>query len=228
MAPMRPELRPLVKQASLRAVEADGYSHTGTIGDVEVVAAMTGIGTRPAVAATERLLDSVDVDHVIVIGVAGGIGPTVEIGDLVVPELVVDGPTGSEHRPKHLGTTAARGTIVTSDQFGYEPDELAKFIADGVVAVDMETASVGAVCERRGKPWSAFRAISDRGDDDTVDPEMLKLAGPDGSGDGKAVARYLLRRPWRFIRLAKLGKDSMAAANTAAEAGIKACADLAS
>ena len=90
----------------------------------------------------------------------------------------------------------------------------------------METASIGAVCEARGKPWSAFRAISDRGDDDTVDPAMLKLAGPDGSGDGKEVAKYLLRRPWRFIRLAKVGKDSLAAANAAAEAGIKAASTL--
>jgi adenosylhomocysteine nucleosidase len=221
---MRPELRPLVRKLSLRRDDARaGSPYSGRIGDVEVVATTTGIGTRAATEATERLLDAMDVDHLMVVGIAGGIGPTVAIGDLVVPELVVDRSTGSEYRPEPLGATP-RGTIVTSDEFGYAPDQLGRFIDDGVVAVDMETASIGAVCVRRGCPWSAFRAISDRADDDTVDPEVLELAGPDGSGNMRAVARYLLRRPWRIVRLARLAQGSKLATEAAADAAVRACA----
>ena len=39
---------------------------------------------------------------------------------------------------------AARGSIVTSDEFIVDPDRLATFIARGVVAVDMETGAVAA------------------------------------------------------------------------------------
>ena len=161
------------------------------------------------------------------LGIAGGVGPSVAIGDLVVPELVVDGPSGREYRPTPLGDTPPRGRLVTSDQFGYDPDTLARFIAAGVVALDMETASVAAVCEAQGCPWSAFRAISDRGDDDTVDPNVLAIAGSDGTPNVPALLRYLLRRPWRIARLAKLGRDSKVAAERAAAAALRAVAGTA-
>ena len=90
----------------------------------------------------------------------------------------------------------------------------------------METAAVAAVCERRGCPWSVFRAISDRVTDETTDPAVLALAGPDGSGDPWAVARYLLARPWRIVRLARLARGTLRAANAAADAAIRACARL--
>jgi adenosylhomocysteine nucleosidase len=219
---MVPELRPLLKRTSLTRQEHAGtVVHTGRIGGTDVVATMTGIGTQPARLTTERMLDAFDISHVVVLGVAGGVGPTVEVGDLVLPEVVRDGPEGVGYRPQHLGDETPRGTIVTSDQFGYDRSTLDRFISEDVVALDMETGAVAAVCEQRGLPWSTFRAISDRGDDDTVDVAMLEMAGPDGSGDAKAVARYLLRRPWRIVRLAKLGKNSAAAASTAAEAAVR-------
>jgi adenosylhomocysteine nucleosidase len=222
LAPMVPELRPLLKRTSLTREEHGGtVVHTGRIGRTDVVATMTGIGTQPARDTTARILDLFDVSHVVVVGVAGGVGPSVAIGDLVIPEAVRDGADGPTYRPQHLGSAAPRGTIITSDQFGYDEPALDRFIAEDVVALDMETAAVAAVCQQRGVPWSTFRAISDRGDDDTVDVAMLEMAGPDGSGDGKAVARYLLRRPWRIFRLAKLGRDSAAAANRAAESAVR-------
>ena len=71
--------------------------------------------------------------------------------------------------PDLLAETVAtpRGTIISSDQFGYDDPTIQRFIADGVVALDMETAAGADICEQRGMPWSAYRAISDRGDDET-------------------------------------------------------------
>jgi nucleoside phosphorylase len=228
LAPMVPELAPLKKKIPLRTVEGGNgaYTHEGRVGDVRVVAVITGIGTQPAKQTTERLLDAAMVDHVMVVGIAGGMGPTVEIGDLVIPELVVDEATGKELRPNVLGAAKPRGTIVTSDRFGYDDETNARFIADGVVGLDMETSAVGLVCEARGVPWSAYRGISDRGDDDTVDVEVLKLAGADGSGDGKALMKYLLRRPWKIFYLKNLAKGTNLAVNAAADAAIAACKDV--
>jgi adenosylhomocysteine nucleosidase len=229
LAPMVPELAPLKKKIPLQRVPDPGngaYTHEGQVGDVRVVAVITGIGTQPAKETTERLLDGIEVDHVMVVGIAGGMGPLVEIGDLVIPELIIDEATGKEVRPNVLGDVMPRGTIVTSDRFGYDDDTNAKFIADGVVGVDMETSAVGLVCEARGVPWSAYRGISDRGDDDSVDVEVLKLAGPDGSGDAKALLKYLLRRPWKILYLKDLAKGTNLAVNAAADAAIAACKDV--
>ena len=228
LAPMVPELVPLAKKIPLHRVD-DGngaYTHTGKVGDVNIVAVITGIGTKPARETTERLLDGIAVDHVMVVGIAGGMGPTVEIGDLVVPEVVVDEASGKEVRPNLLGAAKPRGTIVTSDRFGYDDETNAKFIAEGVVAVDMETSAIGLVCEARGVPWSAYRGISDRGDDDTVDIEVLKLAGPDGSGNFGALLKYVLRKPTRIAHLVRLGRGTKMATNAAANAAIAACADV--
>jgi len=228
LAPMVSELRPLVRTLSLHRTRlGDADVHAGVAGGVEVVATTSGMGMDAASEATERLLGSTTVDHLVVVGVAGGVGPTIEIGDLVVPEVVVDGRTGREYQPAPLGANTARGRIVSSDQFGYEPDVIARFTDEGVVALDMETGAVAAVCERLRTPWSTFRAISDRGDDHTVDPAVLGLAHPDGSPNGPAALRYLLRRPWRIFRLAKLGRDAKVACDRAAAAAIEACAALA-
>jgi len=228
MAPMKPELAPLVRKLKLQRRDVGELRvHEATLDGVEIVATITGIGTEAAIAATERLLDAVDVDHVLVVGIAGGVGPTVDIGDLVVPEVVLDGDGGTAYRPHPLGDVTPRGTIITSDQFGYEDDDIARFIDDGVVGLDMETASIAGVCERRGKPWSAFRAISDRGDDDTVDVAVLEMAGPDGGGDLKGILKYLVRKPWKIPHLARLAKGSKLATERAADAAIAATRKLA-
>ncbi len=223
MAPMKPELAPLVRKLDLQRREADGVRlHEATVDGIDVVATITGIGTAAAISATERLLDTIAVDHVVVVGIAGGVGPTVGIGDLVVPEVVLDGDGGTAYRAHALGEVPTRGTIITSDQFGYEPADIARFVATGVVALDMETASVAGVCEQRGLPWSAFRAISDRGDDDTVDAKVLEMAGTDGGGDLKGVLKYLVRKPWKIPHLARLAKGSKLATERAADAAIEA------
>jgi adenosylhomocysteine nucleosidase len=221
---MPSELRPVVRAFGLRpGPVGDLEAHTGTVGDSEVVATTTGIGTARATAAVDRLLAATDVDHVVVVGIAGGIGPTVSIRDVVIPEVVTDWPAGREYRPAPLGDLANAGRLVTSDEYGYSPRVVAGMIDDGVVAVDMETAAVAAACEARGQRWSAVRAISDRADDDTVDEAIIGLAKPDGSPDFGAALRYLARRPWRIRRLAVLGRDATAAARAAAEAAAAAC-----
>ncbi len=88
----------------------------------------------------------------------------------------------------------------------------------------METATVAAVCERRGTPWSVFRVISDMAGD--TDDSVLAMANPDGSANARAVMRYFLPRPWRIFRLARLGRDAQAATNLAADAAIAACASV--
>ena len=226
LAPMRQELAPLVRRLSLRRAETHTALYVGMAGRVEIVAALTGIGTLAAAAATERLLGATKLDHVMVVGIAGGVDADQPIGTLIAPEVVVDGTTGHEYRPVQLGALPPRGRLVTWDRLVTGLDEAAELKQSGVVGLDMETAAIAAVCERRGCPWSVFRAISDRVTDGTTDPAVLALAGPDGSGDARAVARYLLARPWRIVRLVRLAHSTLRAANAAADAAIRACARL--
>jgi adenosylhomocysteine nucleosidase len=232
LAPMRSELQPVVQQLALRRAPSRGPGagpvvYTGRRGDVAVTAVLAGVGTGPAAAATERVLTAFGpVDHVVVVGIAGGIAEGQAIGDLVVPELVVHGVTGAEHRPHRLGPEQPAGILSTSDELVVDPAAVAALVDRGVVALDMETAAIAAVCERHGRPWSVYRAISDRAADGLVDPAVAALAAPDGSAALPAVLKLVARHPSRVRTLARLGRDMKIAARAAAVAAAAGCATV--
>ncbi len=212
LAPMPSELQPLARALSLVRT---GDVWAGAAGPIDLVAAKSGIGTRLAAAAAERLLDTGAVDHVMVVGIAGGLGPS-RVGDVIFPEVVVDKSSGNEYRPSPLVPVESVGRLVTHDDFDMQASERDALVADGFVAVDMETAAVAGVCERRGVLWSAVRSISDLVG---VTPgDVIGLANADGTPNVGASIRYLVTKPWRIPRLARLGLDARGAANGAADA----------
>ena len=226
VAAMVQELRPIVRALGL-APDHDGLGHcfVGRSGNRAIAAAVTSMGTAAATSVTGDLLDRRPAEHVIVAGIAGGIAPDLSIGDLVVPEVVVDEATGVEARPVAIGGHEARGRMLTTDVLHNTPGALDELRAQGYVAVDMETAAIGAECESRGIPWSAFRAISDRAGDPNVDERVLGLSKADGHANPGAVARYLVTGPWRIPKLARLGRG-MSQAVTASTGAVLRVLDL--
>ncbi|MGA8547132.1 MAG: hypothetical protein WB785_18000 [Mycobacterium sp.] len=216
------ELRPLRRRLGLRKT---GPGYAGWIGDHAVIAAVIGIGPAFAATATARLLDTLDAELVIVVGIAGATDNQTPIGTLVLPQLVTGGPDGAEYRPTPLCIGNAHGTLCTTEQLLLDPVLHADLRARGVVALDMETAAVAKVCSERGVSWSVVRAISDRVGDGTVDADIAGLTHPDGRPNLSAVARYVVRHPGALPRLIRLAKDANLAAERAADAAIKFLTD---
>jgi adenosylhomocysteine nucleosidase len=212
LAPMPSELSPVVKTMGLRRVEGASV-HTGRVGAVDVVATRTGMGLTLATEAVNRLLDAETVDHVLVVGIAGGIG-TARVGDVLCPTAAVDRSTGTRYDATPLAAELD-GVVSSSDEFLVDPERVAALVDDGVRALDMETSAVAAVCVQRGVPWSAVRVISDLATDHP-DASVLDLAHPDGTPNARAAIPFLLRNPRRIPGLVKLGRDSMRAAKAAA------------
>jgi len=213
------ELRPLRRRLRLHKT---GLGYTGRIDDREVIATVSGVGTALARAAAIRLLDTVAVESVIVVGIAGGIDDHLPIGTLVLPRVVVDGADGSAHRPTPLRVGTPYGKLWTTDELVVDPARHADLRSDGVLALDMETAAVATVCSERGVPWSVVRAISDRASDGTVDAEIFGLTRADGRPNLPAVFRYLVGHPAGVPRLLRLARGSRLAAERAADAAITA------
>jgi hypothetical protein len=216
------ELRPLRRRLGLRKT---GLGYTGRIGDRAAIAVITGIGPALADAATARLLDAVDVELVIVVGIAGAVENQTPIGTLVLPQLVISRADGSGYRPMPLGIGDIHGTLCTTDQLLLDPALHADLRAQGVVALDMETAAVAKVCDEHGVPWSVVRAISDRAGDGDVDADILDLTWPDGRPNLSAVARYLVKHPGALPRLIRLANGANVAAERASDAAIKFLTD---
>lgn len=212
LAPMPSEMQPVVKAMSL-VRDTDARTYRGNAGAFSVVAARTGIGMARAGAATERLLDDHGVDRVVVVGIAGGLGAS-EVGDVVIPEVVVDKATGEEFRATLPASRVARGRLASHDDFALSDDDRRALVANGFVAIDMETAAIAAVCAARATPWFAVRAISDLAG--VTPDDVIDLANSDGSPNMRASLRYLVTKPQRIPRLVKLAFDARRAAQSAA------------
>jgi nucleoside phosphorylase len=218
------ELEPLTRRLELQETAAGGLPiHTGTIGGRRVVGIVTGMGPELATKGITQLLDVVDVERVVVVGITGAVENETPIGILVLPEVVVDGATGSEHRPAPLGGGTHQGAMWTTDTLITDLEEIARLRARGVVSLDMETAALAAVCEERGIPWSVFRVISDRATDGSVTEEVFRLSNMDGTPDNAAIDRYFAEHPERLEVMAKLAEGAQLGAEEAARAAIEAC-----
>jgi adenosylhomocysteine nucleosidase len=222
------ELKPLVRRLALERTQIGGVTiHRGSVAGREVVAIVTGMGTKLATAATERLLAAVAVDRVLVVGITGAVENVTPIGTLVRPERVIDSATGAEFRPAQFDEGEPHGAMWTGDVLLTDPAVIAELRSRGVVSLDMETAAIAATCERHGIPWTVFRAVSDRATDGSIDDEVFHLSHQDGTPDARAVLRYFARHPARIPRMARLAKGARLATEVAAEAAIRACASRA-
>jgi adenosylhomocysteine nucleosidase len=216
---MRPELKAVVKAGGLTATPDDRtFCHHGSAGDWSVRTLVTGMGPELARQATRRALTAGETDHVMVVGIAGGLDPALPVGSLFVPARVQLYPDGPEYGSRPIHPREAAGGLMTTDGLFDDVDVWRPILERGFGAVDMEAAGVAEVCQEAGVDWSVYRGISDRPDEHIVDQAVFGLSKPDGSADPVAVAKYLARDPRRAKALAHLNRCMQVAARDAAEA----------
>ncbi len=221
LAPMQPELKAIVTSFGLRPTTNDPvFTHAGTAGNWSVTTLVTGMGPALAREATRRALGAGQLDHVMVIGIAGGLDPDLPVGSLMVPSRVQLYPDGPEYRTRPIGSRETSGGLMTTDGLFDDDDVWQPILERGFGAVDMEAAGVAEVCEAAGVEWSVYRGISDRPDEHIVDQAVFSLSKPDGSADPVALAKYLARDPRRAKALAHLNRCMQVAAKMAADAAL--------
>jgi adenosylhomocysteine nucleosidase len=235
VAAMPVEIKPFVRKLSMgRGTLGGRRVYLGTVDrpgaavpPVDVVAAVVGIGPARARQGTEALLQVTTVDYIVMIGVAGALDPSLQIGDLIVPAEVWDADTLSSHHPVPVQAVATAGILRTSGEMQTDPQVLAPDRERGVVALDMETSAVAAVSENHGIAFSAFRTISDRVQDGIVDASTLEMTNPDGSANVWGAIRIIARKPSMLRKLTKLARDVRRATEAAAAAGVRECQAIA-
>jgi nucleoside phosphorylase len=221
------ELAPLKRRLSLKAARVGSLDlQRGSLGGHSVVGTVTGMGGELARRGVARLCGEVEVERVVIVGIAGALAAGAAIGALVVPEVVVDAATGAQYRPDRLGEDEPGGTMWTTQELITAPEEIAALREAGVVCLEMETAAIAEVCVARHLPWSVFRAISDRATDASLDDEVFGLINPDGSFRPGAITAYLLKHRGRVAPLVRFSRDAKRAAECAAAAAVRAVAHL--
>ncbi|GAA4839680.1 phosphorylase family protein [Saccharopolyspora rosea] len=125
----------------------------------------TGLGPRRSERAAAQLAEQ-PFDAMVVAGLAGGVGTAVRSGDVVVADEV-RGPGGTLPCPagpgvadalRRLGFPVHCGPIVTADHV-VRGAQRAEFASTGALAVDMESAVLGAAAGDR--PLVVVRVVLD-------------------------------------------------------------------
>jgi nucleoside phosphorylase len=225
-APMKSEMRPVVKLLGLQRTGEQGKLsvYSGRCGEAEVTLTGTGVGPALATEAAERMLDRAVFDRVVVCGIAGGLAPASVVGDLVIPEEVYDGANGERFRSTPIAGVTPKGVIRMGDGDDYEFDdaEVDGLIGEGVTALDMETAAIARVCAKHNIPWIAFRVISDMAGDSALDAGVLDIVDEYGTPKPWPSIKYLLTHLRQLPLMLRVGRDASAAARSAAKATVAA------
>ena len=169
--------------------------HVGKIEGIDCVVAQCGIGKVAAAVCAQTMIIKYHPRTLINVGVAGGIGRDIHIGDIVISRGLVqhDMDTSeigdlkglisglnlitipaSERLVNLVASTASEiyengvhvGIIATGDQFICNGDKL-NHIADefGAIACEMEGGSIAQVCYINQIDFVVIRAISDNADE---------------------------------------------------------------
>jgi adenosylhomocysteine nucleosidase len=181
----------------------------------------TGVGNRRMQAALDWLGQKPSgyaPDLVVSAGYSGSLRDDLEIGDIIVASAVVD-ENGSSWPATWPGEVVPfrRGRLLTvSRTIGDPNEEKALAARHDVVAVDMETATVAAMCSRHGIPFGCVRAISD--DVHTPLSPELDAVIVNGRMSPWPLIAGVIRRPrlgvelWRLAKHTRLAADRLASA----------------
>lgn len=196
MGAMEEEIEPLLAHFdSVNVVEfADNKYYEVNYKGLEIVIAYSKIGKVFASLTATTMIEKFGCDTLLFSGVAGGINPELQIGDLIIadklcqhdlditafghPNGFVPGGKVYVETTKSLndvakevasenGLKVIEGTIATGDQFVHS-NERKEFIETTFKAdaLEMEGASVAVVCDALNVPFFILRAISDTADMD--------------------------------------------------------------
>jgi adenosylhomocysteine/aminodeoxyfutalosine nucleosidase len=196
MGAMQEEVEPLLANFdNINIVEyANNKFYEVNYNGLDIVIAYSKIGKVFASLTASTMIEKFACDTLLFSGVAGGINPKLQIGDLIiadklcqhdlditafghpygfVPEGKVFVETSKELREVAIKVANENnlkvivGTIATGDQFVHS-NERKEFIEEtfNADALEMEGASVAVVCDALNIPFFVLRAISDTADMD--------------------------------------------------------------
>ena len=165
-----------------------------------------GMGLDAARANTERLLcDSPPPSLIVSVGICGGLRDGLNVGDLVVPcEVVTADRQLWKCEPIALPAT---GRLLSVNRLVSSVEEKRRLhVEHAADIVDMEAASIAAICAERGIPFAAIKAISDTASESL--PTELEQIAPNGHVRIGQLLRAMGKRPRLIADLLRLQRTT--------------------
>jgi adenosylhomocysteine nucleosidase len=206
IAAMEREVAQLVRNWKVREISHDGRRYRlYESGDAALVC--SGIGPEQGRRAAEALIQEVRPARIMSVGFTGGLDASLKVGDIVEPNIVVNGADGSRtNTGRGSGILVSSAAVVDRDQ----KSRLAK--AYGAIAVDMEGAAVAMAAQAHGVGFAALKAISD--ELDFAMPPVNSFVSARGEFRSARFAVHVALRPWLWGRTIALAWNSVRASRS--------------
>jgi adenosylhomocysteine nucleosidase len=200
VAAMEREVAPLVRSWSSRMIEHSRRRYRFFEND-KAALICGGIGPQAARRATEALIVEISPRLVLSVGFAGALDPSLRVGDVITPEVVINVADG-------VRTEAGQGqgVLVSSATVAGKEQKTSFARAYGAIAVDMEAAAVAQGARARGVEFGALKVISDAADFNM--PEIDRFVASDGRFQSARFAGYVALRPWLWKTTIVLARNS--------------------
>lgn len=179
----------------------------------------TGIGSRRTRDSLEWLEKHSRPTSLIFAGFAGGLDPSLTVGQVLAVSQVLDEQGGS-WIPTFLLPNLPSGVLLTAKKMIATPEEKQRQAKRRQAqAVDMESADFARWCRERELPWACVRVISD--DAHTgLSPRLVTLLA-EGRVSPWRMGAALIRQPSLLIECLRLARNTRLAAWNLSQALLK-------
>jgi adenosylhomocysteine nucleosidase len=179
---------------------------------------LTGIGRQNAEKSLREFLATNSPKLVLTCGFAGGLNPNLKLGEVVFELSEPQLPSAnSQLRAQLLAAGASPAKFFCADRIATTVAEKKALRAEtGAEAVEMESATIHAVCAERGIPCATVRVISDTANED-LPLDFNALSKPDKNLDFGKLFLAIAKSPGKIGALMELQKKTKFAAEQLAD-----------
>jgi len=205
VAALEREVRPLIKGWRVSERDHDGRRFRFFESE-DVVLVCGGVGAAAARRATEAIISNFAPELACSVGFAGALDPSLNVGDVIRPESVINAGDGSRTK---LGS--GEGILVSFSSVASPQQKTKLRESYNAQAVDMEAAAVARSAETHGIAFAAVKVISDAVSFEF--PSIEQFVDSDGRFSEGRFAWFAVLRPWLWPQVIQLARNSNRAAH---------------
>jgi len=208
IAAMERELKPLIQGWALNILNVQGKTLL-CYEQGDAVAVFCGMGTRRAEQAAQAVVERYQPQILVSAGVAGALIRSLKVGNVVLPNVIVDAATGIEYRCATGGQAIGGGVLVSTFEIAgrKSKDELVECFH--ALLVDMEAAGVAKVAMAKELGFRCVKAICD--EHDFAMPPLGRFMDAQGNFATGEFARWVAVRPQYWRATLALGRNTRTA-----------------
>lgn len=209
VAALEREVRPLIKHWRVTEREYDGRKYK-FFENERAVLVCGGIGPEAARRATEAIINLYAPVLVQSAGFAGALDSTLRVGTVLTPICIIDAKDGSR-----VEAGVGHWVVISVDRTASIEQKAVLAKAYWAHAVDMEAAAVARAAQAHDITFVGLKAISDEAGFEM--PSIDRFIASDGAFRTAAFTAFAALRPWLWLRVFQLARNSAKAAKALCE-----------